>query len=280
MLLKRLTASAVAAVIAMGVVLSIRSWDAVATTKDDVPIWEIFFSLFGLVYAIIVGLFIIEAHRRMRELSTIVQSELNAVGDLEDFLEYFRENEHEAAAEEVRDRLRIYASSLIADLEQPKKAPKEQAQERRREIASIIDAVMALEPPEAGTASESALDAIVRKIADLTTFRSQKTEMARRGFPGLFYGLLAVMTAVVVVGFSVMAVPSKGLHYVFVTVTAAALTWLVTLVWDVDHPLEGYWNIREEVSNVAETIGGSKTSYSPGRQAGSSKNISVRPQHK
>lgn len=251
-LLLRVVVSTGAAVASILFLWFIRSWDPLAATKaDDVPIWEIFFSVFGLVYAIIVGLFIIEAHRRMRELSSVVQGELNAIGDVVDFLRYFKEKQQDAGASKVRKRLAAYAEKLIADLEQPNQAPERHTEKRRKEITDIIDAVTELEPQ--GAASQSALDAIVRKIADLTTFRSQKTEIARRGFPLPFYGLLVFMTLVVIVGFSLMDVNSAALHSVLISVTAVALSWLFMLVWDVDHPLEGYWNIQVEIEgNVAE----------------------------
>ena len=78
-------------IIGIVVVWGIYNWGQLADIISkihiqEMTVWEIFFSVFGLMYAIMVGLLIVEAHRRWRQLSSAIQGELNAIGDIDDCL--------------------------------------------------------------------------------------------------------------------------------------------------------------------------------------------------
>ena len=213
------------------------------TTKNDV--WEIFFSIFGLVYAIIVGLFVIEAHRRMRELASLVQNESNAADDIIDFLQYFKESEQTDAIDKIKGQLLSYAESLPHNLRHLYN--REHHQDWRKTIELMIGCVESLKPVT--PASKSALDGLVRKVADLTTFRSETMEVARRGFPLPFYLLLVIMPIVVIVGFALMNVDNDNLHKLIIATIAVVMWLLLALVWDLDHPRRAIWNIQGELSD-------------------------------
>lgn len=220
---------------------------------DNTNIWEIFFSVFGLIYAIIVGLFIVEAHRRIRELSTAVQSELNALGDINDFLRYFKEEGREmVAVPNVRVALSEYVTDVSADMVPKHKDSVLHDANRRKHIAAIIDAIDLLKPQEDN--DKFALDAIIQKVGELTSFRAQKTEIARRGFPRPFYGLLQFMTAMTIFGFILQSVESAILHGILVSAITFATTVLYLIVLDLDSPLDGYWNIRDELKKSVAVI--------------------------
>ena len=225
-------------------------WDPLKATKqDDLPIWEIFFSLFGLVYAIVVGLFIVEAHRRMRELSSLVQGEHNAIDDVNDFLRYFQDHKQDTLIKRIKGRIFDYAQELPGQLTKP---DVREIHRQRQAIEDIIDCVVQLEPPS--LAAQGALQGLVRTVADLTTCRSQAADVARRGFPKPFYALLILFPLVIVVGFSLMDIQSEALHIFLISITSLAMTWLFLLVWDLDHPMMWFWNIRDDVEDYIDDI--------------------------
>ena len=80
--------------------------------SDDMQALEVFVSVFGLAYAVIVGLLIIEAHGRMHELSSALRSELNAISDIHDCLHFFDDENNATAKKNIGDELICYVDRL------------------------------------------------------------------------------------------------------------------------------------------------------------------------
>ena len=231
----------------------------IRSLPNDNSALEIFFSVFGLVYAIIVGLFVIEAHRRMRELSSLIQNESDAADDIIDFLRYFKGPEQIAATDAIRGHLLSFADSLPHNLQHLD--DEEQLRKWRPNINEMIRNIECLDPIT--PASNSALDGLVRKVADLTTFRLEAMQVAKGGFPTPFYLLLGSMPIVVIGGFILMDVESEIIHRLLIATIAVVMWFLSVLVWDLDHPRKAIWNIQDEltdyVSELKERIIGSES---------------------
>ena len=228
----------------------------------DLSVWEVFFSVFGLIYAIIVGLLIVEAHRRQRDLSSVVQAELNALGDINDFLRYFNHRDIKNVRP-VIESLKLYCDDVQNDTDPRRRStlissiaatPEEQDKtlsvRRRQHIKRIIKCVGQLRVMDKNDGY--ALQAIMDRISALTTFRAQKTEIARLGFPGVYYAILMFMTIAMIIAFIAMPVNSVFLHFFVVGCVAFATTILTTIVYDLDNPLDGIWNIRREVTKSVD----------------------------
>lgn len=54
--------------------------------------WDLFYSVFGVIYAIIIGFILAELLTRFYRLMSCIGDELNAVEDVRDFLVYVDEN--------------------------------------------------------------------------------------------------------------------------------------------------------------------------------------------
>lgn len=88
----------------------------------------------------------------------------------------------------------------------------------------------------------------------MTSFRAQKTEIARRGFPQSYYTLLISMSLVLVFSLIVFPVDFPGLHY-FVVVTVTAATYsLYIVIRDLDNPLVGKWTIQNEIEASVRVV--------------------------
>lgn len=240
-------------------------WTFDTSNSQDLTYLELFFAVFGLIYAIIVGLLIVEAHRRIRELSSAVQAELNAAGDINDFLRYFNARDR-AAVCQVLQSLLTYIDDVVKDMKPRRmnalggdKDPISQENERtaidetrRRHITDIIDRINEL--PTRDKNDEYALDSIMKKMSAMTSFRAQKTEIARRGFPQSYYTLLILMSLVLVLSLVVFPVDFPWLHY-FVVVNITAATYsLYIVIRDLDNPLVGKWTIQNEVEASVRVV--------------------------
>jgi len=222
------------------------------------------FSVFGLVYAIIVGLLIVEAHRRQRELSAVVQAELNALGDINDFLRYFNGRDTKNV-KSVTQSLKLCCDDVGNDTEARKSmalstsvsTTDEEKDEvlhvcRRQHIKRLIRCISELRVVDKN--DSHALQAMMDRVSALTSIRAQKTLIARLGCPKVYYTILIFMTAVVIVSFIVVPVDEEWLHFFKVFAVALATIILVTIVYDLDEPLDGFWSIRREVFASIEII--------------------------
>ncbi len=81
-------------------------------TDRDMQTMEIFVSVFGLAYAVIVGLLIIEAHGRMHDLSSAFRSELNAISDIHDCLYFFDDDKDADINNNIYEELITYVDRV------------------------------------------------------------------------------------------------------------------------------------------------------------------------
>ena len=117
------------------IMLGVNKWDPFkgAPYIDMSSIWEVFFAVFGLMYAIIVGLFLVESFRRWGVLSSIIHSEINAIGDIHDCLRYLgNSGKNPTVKEDITKKLLDYVD-LIEDDWNIMKAPEEKEKNKQRE---------------------------------------------------------------------------------------------------------------------------------------------------
>lgn len=211
---------------------------------------EIFFSIFGLVYAIVIGLFVIEGHRRMTDLCSLIHNEINSVDDILDFLVYYEESEQSETIDEIKKELLMLALSLKTNLNHLYEPNRQE--NWRRMVRKIIVRITKLKI--SSESSKIALEGLIRKVADLTTFRSQTMGLLRRGFRGEFYTLMAFMAIVVIIGMTYMSVSDKVLHSALNGIIATLMWLLGVLVWDLDHPRKGSWTIYNEIEEYISEL--------------------------
>lgn len=78
---------------------------------------EIFFSVFGVLYAIVVGLLIVDALRRLRDMSATIQDEVNTIEDAYECINYIdhRGDNHvnQRYKKQMVEALKEYVNSVI-----------------------------------------------------------------------------------------------------------------------------------------------------------------------
>jgi uncharacterized membrane protein len=57
---------------------------------EDVAAWSAFFSVFGIVYAIVAGFLLVTVLSKYSDLSQAIENELNAIETVRDFFNLFR----------------------------------------------------------------------------------------------------------------------------------------------------------------------------------------------
>ena len=246
-------------------------------TAVDHSIWEVFFAVFGLMYAIIVGLFLVESFRRWGVLSSTIHSEINAIGDIHDCLKYFDDSEENLRVkEDIKESLRDYVGKIIeADWERMQDPRGDETKERHKRwgpifrdlvktsskeyrikqfkdkgVRPIIDHVEKLQP--SGGSAEHAQEVIIDRVCEITTHRVNRLELAQHGVSAGLYVIILFMSLVIVGATWMLNVPNNEVHIFIVFSTSVALTALFRLLIDLDHPFTGFFRIEKGILDDIE----------------------------
>lgn len=150
---------------ALFIMMVLKAWDPLKGTAFANPsIWEVFFAVFGLIYAIIVGLFIVESYRRWGQLSSIIHGEINAIGDIHDCLSYFDNSKKNLRAKiGITNELLNYVEIVENDwvrMEDPRKVPP------KKERITWFQRVKQVREQQTATPKEKRVRAVFRGLRE------------------------------------------------------------------------------------------------------------------
>ena len=138
--------------------------------EDDVGIWGGFFTVFGVIYAIVAGFLLVEVLGRYSTLSNTIEAELNAVECLRDYLVYLDDDQNSIKSE-IRSSLKSYLIS-VRDEEWPAMSEEDSFvdSDTSDELYAVMRAVK-------GIVSHADIDGVVlgslvEKISDTTVQRT------------------------------------------------------------------------------------------------------------
>ena len=218
--------------------------------------WEAFFSVFGIIYAIIVSMVIVEALSSFNNLKSLTEQEVNAVEDIRDFLIYLDDDDE--ARPEIWASLRTYVNSVIK-LEWPGMRNKgvDVDSDTSPELYQLMKDVRKIRTNE-GT-GRIVLESIINKIAELTTYRTERIERSVVGYTAYqICVLISSLTMVIGGGLILMFVEPWWVHFLMIVTSVSAMATLYGLILDLNHPFgEGdLWEIKDEsFKNLAERLG-------------------------
>jgi len=230
--------------IALGIRQIIIEFDIKIFIKES-GMLEAFYSVFGVIYAIIIGLLIIEALRRYHTLQSIIEQELNAIQDIRDFLHYVYDNED--AKREIKSRLHKYVKSVI-DIEWPIMREKnvKMDSDTSKQIIDLIKAVRKIKGKE--ECDYVALQSVMEKIADVTTYRTERLELSVEHVSQPMQLLIIFMSSIIVGGFVLMNLDcaSELVHQLMICASVSAICALYFVIGDLNRPFGGVWDIKDE----------------------------------
>lgn len=215
--------------------------------------WEVFFSVFGIIYAIIVGMLIVEALSRFNNLRALTEQELNAVEDVRDFLIYLDDDDEARPA--IRASLLAYVNSVVKDewpimRNDPDKLDSDTSDQLFQLMKEVRGIKVGKEP------SRVALESIINKVAELTTYR---TDRIKRSVEYITFPLrlLILGLSIAIAGGLILMFTPLWLHLFMVIVTVTAMATLYELISDLNRPFgeAELWTISDEsFRKVAEGL--------------------------
>ena len=216
--------------------------------------WEVFFAIIGVIYAIIVGMLIVEAVRRHNNLNSIIEQEINAIEDIRDFLVYLDDDDEKRPA--IKKCLRAYVNSVVnREWSVMRYMPGKKDCDTSSELYQLMSTVRKINP-ETNRLNRIIFESIISKVAEVTTYRTSRYMCAEDPIPNSLRALMQGLSVVIIIGLILYYLPWY-LHYLIVFICTFALAALFELIIDSNHPFaERFWGINPQLfENLAERLG-------------------------
>ena len=209
---------------------------------QDVSAWGAFFTVFGVIYAIVAGFLLITVLSRYSALSQTIEDELNAVESIRDFLIYFG-SDQQTASQQLRRSLADYANAIATaewkEMADPTTPINSDTSEELYEIMRCTAKM-----PVTGDRDSSVLAAVIASVSDLAKMRTRRIALANERLPPRLRLLLLLMSCALGAGYYAVGVQSLAVHIFMTSALCVSLYLLYWIIEDLDHPFYGIWNIN------------------------------------
>ena len=202
--------------------------------------WEEFYSVFGMIYAIVSGFLLVEVLNRFNKLAEVVEAELNAISDVRDFLIYVdgQPKNKEAVKKELQEYVYSVAKVEWRTMNDDYAVLNS---DTSKELYDIMYAVNELEM--SNESDRAALHFLIEKMSSITTLRTERISIANQQLPPRLKHLLVYMSAVLVAAFIINAGMDPWIHCFMVGSITACVHLLYIVITDLNTPFTGLWTI-------------------------------------
>ncbi len=156
------------------VLLAVRRYMKYANITIDIGAWGVFYTVFGVLYAIIIGFILISALGKFDQLKLAVDSEVSEIQSIRILLQYFSDNQIEAI-NNIRKTLFAYVHS-IHSIEWEDMINKDTQPEFSEELRNVRDSVSHLKSEDEN--DSIALTSIINTLSGLTECRTKRISLA------------------------------------------------------------------------------------------------------
>jgi hypothetical protein len=221
----------------------------------DLGSWNVFYTSYGILYAIIIGFILIGALGRYEQLKLAVDSEINVIQNIRDFLIYFSDTSSKQHLElkisrseqnivllNIRQSLFNYVKSVY-EKEWLEMADKTEMTDpdSTQELKGIIVSVSKLESQDEN--DSIALTSIINSLSELTNHRTKRIYLSNEEIPPPIMKLLIFMSIFLVAGFLLMGVQNIWVHLIMIISFSTTIQLIINLLTDLNNPFSGIWNI-------------------------------------
>lgn len=202
--------------------------------------WEVFYAVFGIIYAIIVGFILAELLGRYHRLISDIGNELNALQCIRDFLIYVDQNS------EVKNKillaLRDYLNSVInREWHEMSYTAKAGGEDTSAELYGLMHAVEGIKIID--ESDKIVLEKLIDKISDITEYRTERFDQSFKNLSPLLHILILFLSLIMVMGIMFIAISSFVIQAFMVVAMLTAVFLLYVVILDLNRPFVGLWNI-------------------------------------
>ena len=237
------------------ITLATRHYIFYQNIEIDLASWAVFYTTYGILYAIIIGFILIGALGRYEQLKLAVDSEINVIQNIRDFLIYFSDPTSMQRAElkdppseqvsvllNIRQCLYKYVKSVYEKewLEMSDKTGMTDP-DSTQELKAIIHSVSKLKSEDEN--DSIALASIINLLSELTNHRAKRIYLSNEEIPPPIMKLLIFMSVFLVAGFFILGVQNMWVHLFMIISFATTIQMIINLLIDLNTPFSGIWNI-------------------------------------
>jgi hypothetical protein len=231
-------------VFTFGVLVFFRSLDIYMLASNNSHNWSIFYSVFGVLYAIIIGFLMLEALSKYNKLSELIAEEINNLQDIRDFTLFL--NCDTKVIDKISVELSEYAKSVIdKEWQKMESGSKTEDCDTTKELYEVLHAINNVDV--SSKTDELALKIIMSKMAEVTTMRTKRLSVAQQKLPIQLKGLLYLMSTISVTGLIFLHVDSLFIHMFMVMSLLISVHLLHMIISDLDNPFKGSWSLTPEL---------------------------------
>lgn len=211
--------------------------------SSKLVIWSMYYQVLGVLYAIIVGFILAELLTRFHSILTNISNELNSLEDIRDFLIYVDYNED--VKKNIMSAIYYYLDSVInKEWEVMSHNTINISSDTSKELFDIMRAIEDIQIYD--ESDEVALSAVMQKVSDVTTYRTDRLERAKHKLSPVLYTLIIIMSIALVIGFILININNLFIHG-FIIVAVVTIIYVIHIVInDLNHPFSGLWNITNK----------------------------------
>ena len=227
-------------VIGILVLLLVKRYMNYANIEIDIGAWGVFYTVFGVLYAIIIGFILISTLDKFDNLKRAIDSEVNEIQNVRVLLKYFSDSQKEVI-NNVRKALLNYVNS-IHSIEWENMIKKESLPEFSSELENVIESVSHLKSEDEN--DNISLTSIINTLSGLTECRTKRIYLSNEEIPPPIMKLLIFMSIILVSGFIIMGVQNFWIHIFMVWSLSTTLQLVINLLTDLNSPFSGIWIVE------------------------------------
>ena len=231
------TALAILLIAGMGFLLLIK----IPWTVDGGTL-EVFFGVFGVVYAIVVGFALFVVMDNYSSIRNHINSEINALQDLRDFLVYVDDNDEVVA--ELKSKIKTYVESVVHKEWSEMRSAHEIDLDTSPELYDIMISINRIEPTN--QSDFVSLEMLMETMAQITTHRTNRLGASCDKLPPLLNPLLILLSMIVVFVFTLLPIKDELVRFVLNGANIFALCFIYVVIADLNNPFKGFFSIDNQ----------------------------------
>ncbi len=208
----------------------------------EVGILEVFFGVFGVIYAIVAGFIILALLENYNAIKAHIWAEVNALQDLRDYLIYV-DNQNDVV-DEIKGTIKVYVESVI-EKEWPQMISSgKMDMDTPAEIYEVMKSINNIEITNRSDAV--ALGKLIDTVGEITTHRTNRLYESGEKLPFLLMLFIIILSILVIFTFSLLPVQDMITSFLLNGINIFAVVFIYIVIQDLSRPFRGAWSISNE----------------------------------
>lgn len=211
----------------------------------DQNILEIFFALFGVLYAIIMGFAIYVVLNDYNEIRRYIHAEVNELQDLRDYLMWV--DNQEDVVKEIKEKIKGYIRFIVGhDWPVMEKGSKIDPDDMDTpvEVYELMKSVNKIKPTN--ESDVSALNRLIETIASLNNYRTDRLISSQEKLPPLIKHIIVMLSLFLMLTFTLIPVESFRVNMLLNSLNTFGIALIYFVIEDLDYPFGGVWVISSD----------------------------------